>query len=71
MYIILAHKSIILTTHALSLSLKFASAGSMCKRGSRGGGGGGPHPPPPGKLQMAIGFLRSFGTDTPREEILV
>ena len=47
MYIILAHKSIILTTHALSLSLKFASAGSMCKRGSRGGGGGGPHPPPP------------------------
>ena len=71
MYIILAHKSIILTTHALSLSLKFASAGSMCKRRSRGGGGGGPHPPPPGKLQMAIGFLRSFGTDTPREEILV
>ena len=38
---------------------------------SRGGGAGGPDPlpgpPSPGKSQVAIGFLRNSGMDTPRE----
>ena len=68
----LAHKSIVLTctTFALRVSFKVASAGSMCKCGSRGEEQVVRTPTRCGKLQVAKGFLRNSGTDTPRETIL-